>query len=110
MPQKIERLSSVTSTINVTASAGTSQAVPFGAAGGGMFIVDALAGGASSLSWHVAFGPTQTPVPANDGTADVTTSVVVNKAYPIPDALFAAPFIVAVANAGTASIRLCVKG
>jgi hypothetical protein len=46
----------------------------------------------------------------NDGTADVSTTIVANKAYPIPDALFAAPFIVAVTNAGTATFRLCVKG
>lgn len=110
MPNKIERLSSVTSTITVTASASTSPKIPFGAAAGGVFIVDAVGGGANALSWHVAFGPEGTPVPVNDGTADVSTTIVSGKAYPIPDACFAAPFLVAVANAGTATIRLCVKG
>lgn len=110
MPNKIERLSSVTSTITVTASGSTSPKIPFGAAAGGVFIVDTVGGGANSLSWQVAFGPEATPVPVNDGTADVSTTIVAGKAYPIPDACFAAPFLVAVTNAGTATIRLCVKG
>jgi hypothetical protein len=110
MPQKIERLSSVTNTITATSTAASSPKIPFGAAAGGVLIVDAVAGGATSLAWHVAFGPESTPVPANDGTADVTTTIVANKAYPLPDAVFAAPFIVAVTNAGTATFRLCVKG
>jgi hypothetical protein len=110
MPNKIERASSVTSTVVATASAATSPKIPFGAAAGGMLIVDSVSGGASSLSWHASFGPELTAVPVNDGTADVTTSIVAGKAYAIPDALFAAPFVVAVANAGTATFRICVKG
>lgn len=107
---KIERLSSVTNQITATNSASTSPKIPFGAAAGGVFIVDAVASGATSLAWYVAFGQELTPVPVNDGTADVSTAIVASKAYPIPDALFAAPFIVAVTNAGTAAIRFCVKG
>lgn len=111
MPYKIERLSSVTSTIAVTSSPSTSQVVPFGAAAGGIFIVDALAGGAASIEWHVTFAPGDTPVPAYDANSNaVTTAVAEDTAYPIPDALFGAPFIVAVTDAGTATIRLCVKG
>jgi hypothetical protein len=110
MPNKIERLSSVTSAVVATNSTSTSPKIPFGAAAGGVLVVDAVASGATSLAWHVAFGPELTPVPVNDGTADVSTTIVANKAYPIPDALFAAPFIVAVTNAGTATFRLCVKG
>lgn len=110
MPNKIERYSSVSNIVTATASAATSPKVPFGASAGGMIVVDSVSGGASSLAWHAAFGPEVTPVPVNDGTADVTTTIVAGKAYPIPDALFAAPFIVAVANAGTATFRICVKG
>lgn len=110
MPNKIERLSSVTSQITATNAAATSPKIPYGAAGGGMLIVDSVAGGATSLSWHAAFGPELTPVPVNDGTADVSTTIAASKAYPIPDALFAAPFIVAVTNAGTATFRISVKG
>jgi hypothetical protein len=110
MPNKIERVSVVTSAVTATNSASTSPKTNYGSHAGGIFIVDSVAGGATSLTWHVAFGPEVTAVPVNDGTADVSTTIVASKAYPIPDALFAAPFIVAVTNAGTATFRLCVKG
>ena len=110
MPHKIERLSSVTSQVIATDDSELSPKIPFGAAAGGVIIVDAVDGGATSLSWYVSFGPELTPFPVNDGTSDVTTNIIDGKAYPIPDALFAAPFIVAVTNAGTATFRLCVKG
>lgn len=110
MPNKIERYSSVTSQIVATNNPATSPKIPFGAAAGGMIVVDSVAGGATSLSWSVAVGPEATPATANDGTADVSTTIAAGKAYPIPDAVFAAPFLVAVTNAGTATFRLCVKG
>jgi hypothetical protein len=110
MPNKIERLNVITQPILVTASAATTGKAQFGPAAGGMFIVDALAGGANTLTWHASFGAEEQPVPVNDGTSDVTTSVTANKTYPIPDALFGAPFVAVVTNAGTATIRLCVKG
>jgi hypothetical protein len=109
MPNKIERLCSVTGSIVATASASTSPKVPFGAASGGVLVVDGVTGGAASLAWHVAFGPEGTPVPVNSGGA-VTTTVSAGNAYPIPDALFGAPFIVAVADAGTVTFRVSVKG
>lgn len=109
MPSKLERLSSVTGSLALTASASTSAKIPFGAAGGGMFIVDAVSG-ATSINWYVTFGPELTPVVANDGSAAVTTAITTNTAYPIPDALFAAPFIVGVTNSGTATIRISLKG
>jgi hypothetical protein len=110
MPNKIERLNSIAGPITVTASAATSPKIPFGPAGGGVIIVDSLAGGATTLAWHVAFGPDLEARPLFDGTTAVTTSVTAGRAYAIPDAAFAAPYIVAVANAGTASIRISVKG
>lgn len=110
MPNKIERLSSVSGDIIATNSASTSPKIPFGAAGGGTIIVDAVASGATSITWHVAFGPEQTARPLNADAAAVTTAIAANNAYTLPDALFAAPFIVAVTNAGTATFRLAVKG
>lgn len=110
MPNKIERYHSVTGQIIATSSSSTSPKIPFGAAAGGMIVVESVAGGASSLSWMVAFGPEATPATANDGTADVSTTIAAGKAYPIPDAVFAAPFLIAVTNAGTATFRICVKG
>jgi hypothetical protein len=110
MPSKIERLCSVTDVIAVTASEATSKRIPFAAASGAMMFVEDVSGGATAISWYVAAGPESAPVQANDGTSNVTTQVIAGRAYPLPDALFAAPFIVAVTDTGTASVRLSVKG
>ena len=109
MPNKIERLSSVTTAVVATNSASTSPKIPFGAAGGGMIIVDAVSS-ATSITWHAAFGPELTPVPVNADGSGVTTAIASGNAYALPDALFGAPYIVAVTNAGTATFRVCVKG
>lgn len=109
MPNKIERLSSVTDTITATNSASTSPKIPFAAMAGGVLIVDSVSS-ATSITWHVAFGPELTPRPLNADAAAVTTTIAANNAYTLPDALFAAPFIVAVTNAGTATFRIAVKG
>lgn len=110
MPNKMERLSSVAGPFTATSSAATSPKVPFGASAGAVIIVDAVAGGANSITWHVAFGPELTPRPINADGAGVTTTIAADNAYVLPDALFAAPFIVAVTNAGTATFRISVKG
>jgi len=110
MPHKIERLNSVTDVVVATASAATSPKIPFGSAAGGVLIVDAVASGATTLTWHVAFGQELTPRPLNADGAGVTTTIAANNAYALPDALFGAPFIVAVTNAGTATFRVSVKG
>lgn len=110
MPNKIERLSAVGAEVTATNSASTSPKVPFGAAAGAIIIVDSVASGATTLTWHVAFGPELTPVPLNSDGSGVTTTIAANNAYALPDALFAAPFIVAVTNAGTATFRISVKG
>lgn len=110
MPNKIERVCSVTGSVVATASASTSPKIPFGAAAGGAIIVDGVTGGAATLTWHVAFGQEDTPRPLNSGGSGVTTAIATNNAYALPDALYGAPFIVAVADAGTATFRVSVKG
>lgn len=109
MSNKIERLSAVTGTIVATNSAGTSPKIPFGAAAGGVLTVDSVSS-ATSITWYVSFGPELTAVPLNADGAGVTTTIAANNAYTLPDALFGAPFIVAVTNAGTATFRMSVKG
>ena len=110
MPHKIERLNAVAGPFVATNSASTSPKLPFGASAGGVIVVDAVASGATSLTWHVALGAELTPVPVNADGAGVTTAIVAGQAYTLPDALFAAPFIVAVTNLGTATFRIAVKG
>ena len=109
MPYKVEHKSSVNDPIVVTASASTTPRVPYGAVGGGTAIVTA-ASGASTLSWHVASAPEATLYPAYNASGAVTTSIQAGRAYKVPDDLFAAPFIAAVSDAGTATVVLCVKG
>jgi hypothetical protein len=109
MPNKIERLCSVTGSIVATASASTTPKIPFGAASGGTLIVDGVTGGAATLTWYVAFGPEGTAVPIQSSGA-VTTTISAGNAYPLPEALFGAPFIAAVADVGTATFRISVKG
>lgn len=109
MSNKIERLHSVTGSVTATSSASTSPKIPFGAAGGGMmFVTDASS--ATSVTWYAAFGQEETPVPINADGAGVTTTIAASNAYALPDALFGAPFIVAVTNAGTATFRFSIKG
>jgi hypothetical protein len=109
MPHKIERLNSVTGSIVATASASTSPKIPFGASAGGVIIVDSVSS-ATTITWHVAFDAEATPRQINADGAAVTTTIAAGQAYAMPDALFAAPFVVAVVNAGTATFRMSLKG
>ena len=109
MPNKIERLSSATGSIVVTASASTSPPITFGAAAGGVMYVTGVSS-ATKVAWHSASSRESTPLPMfADGSA-VETSIAAGRAYPLPDALFASQFIVAVTDAGTATIQISVKG
>lgn len=110
MPHKIERLNSTSGPFTLTASASTTPKIPFGAASGGAIIVDSLAGGATTISWHLCFDVANAPQPLYDGATAVTTAITAGRAYAIPDAAFATPFICGVLNAGTATIRISVKG
>jgi hypothetical protein len=109
MPNKIERLSVVSAPLALTASASTTARIPFSSTAGAIFTVEAVSG-ATTINWFVAMGTELTPIVANDGSAAVTTTITNNTAYPVPDALFAAPFIVPVLNSGTATIRMAFKG
>jgi hypothetical protein len=110
MPHKIERLCSVTSDIVATNSGSTSPKIPFGAASGGTMIVSAVDGGATTITWYVSAEAGSSAMPLNSGGSGVTTAIAGSNAYVLPDALFGAPFIVAVTDAGTATFRISVKG
>lgn len=110
MAGKIERSNSVTAAIVLTASASTSPLVPFGAAATGLFIVDAVTGDATKINWHAALSASDTATAVYDAGSALSTSIAAGRAYAIPAALQAAPFVVGVTDAGTATIRLSVKG
>lgn len=107
---KIERDSSVTGALSLTNSATTTARIPFGSGSGGVIIVDAVTGSANKITWNVAFGDSDTPKPLYNDGAVVETSIAVDRAYPIPDACFAATRVVPVLNADTATIRVSLKG
>lgn len=109
MSGKIERFNSVTGSITLTASASTSPKISFGPAAGGIFVVDAAAT-ATKVNWYVALVPEDTAAPVYDAGSALSTTISAGNAYAIPDALFGAPFVVGVADAGTVTIRLSVKG
>lgn len=109
MANKIERLSSVSGGLALTGSGSTTARLPFGAAASGMVAVTALAT-ATKIIWHAAFTPSGTPVPLYSGGSAVETAIAVDRAYPIPDACLAAPFLVPVLDAGTATVTAAVKG
>jgi hypothetical protein len=109
MPNKIERLSAATPVITATNSTSTSPKIAFGAVAGGVMFVTAVSS-ATKVTWHAAIDASATPLPLYADGAVVETAVAANRAYPVPDAAFAAPFIVAVTDAGTATIQITVKG
>lgn len=109
MPNKIERLNAVTSSIVATNSTSTSPKIPFGAVAGGVIFVTAVSS-ATKISWHVATDVGATPIPLYADGAAVETAIANNRAYALPDAAFAAPFVVAVTDAGTATFTISVKG
>jgi hypothetical protein len=96
--------------ISATASASTTGRVNMQRyAGGGIFVSSLVTG--VTITWHVAESATATPVALNDRTnTAVTQSLTDARAYPVPDECYGFPFAVPVLNAGTATIRYCVKG
>lgn len=112
MPFKIEHRSAVTDTYTITADPATSARVPYGASAGAIMLPTGVAG-TPTVTWYVAATPTSTPVPIQDAGANVTTAINStgsNKAYYVPDSLFAAAFIVPVLSTGTCSATFIVKG
>jgi hypothetical protein len=87
---------SITANSSAQSTAGHIAYGPY--AGGGIFIGNT--GSATQIAWHTKWREDQTPRPVYESGAAVTTSVVVGY-HPIPDACFAAPFVVPVIAGGT---------
>ena len=109
MPFQIEHKSSVNSPVTFASSTSTTAKLPYGAVGGATAIVTAVSG-AATLSWYVAADTETALYPAYNASGAITTTIAAGRAYKVPDELFAAPFIAAVTDAGTATVVLCVKG
>lgn len=109
MAGKIERFNSVSDSITLTASSSTSPKICFGPAAGGMVVVDSV-DTATKINWYAALSPEGTAYPVYSSGSQLSTDIAGSRAYAIPDELFGAPFVVGVTDAGTAVIRLSVKG
>lgn len=109
MSGKIERFNSVTDSITMTNDPAASPKIPFGPASGGIVIVDSVST-AATINWYTAFTASEQAKPVYVDGAVLSTAVSPGQAYPLPDGLFGSPFVVGVTDAGTAVIRLSVKG
>ena len=108
MPNKIERLSSVTVQMVLTSDPNTTPTIPYGAASGAMLFVESVAG-AGNITWHACHSPSSGNFSVDNG-APVVTTILANSATPFPEAVFAAPFVKAVTDSGTATVHVSLKG
>lgn len=79
---------------------------------GAIIHVVSVAGGATTLTWKVKERESSaTAYTLADSTDAVqTTTVQAGRAYAVPDAAFAAGYVLATTNAGTVTCRVIVKG
>ena len=119
MSLEIERVLSAPGDFTVTDSVSTSQNIAFGnSAGGNLMVISATASGSPhtgtiSVQWHIAPQRSDTYFPMYDLTNTIITSTLqVNRAYPLPDEIFGAANVkIVCATAGQACVvRLSYKG
>ena len=108
MSYSINRVSSVGAQVTLTDAEATTPLIPFAPAAGALVFVTAVSG-AATITWHAAYGDRSAAVPLSSDGA-VTTDIEAGKAYPLPDACFAAPFLKAVLDSGTATVIIAKKG
>ncbi len=109
---KIEHQLYVTDTYTITADPLTSARVSYAAAGGGIMLPAGVAG-TPTVTWYVSATATSAPVPIQEAGANVTTAINStggNKAYYVPDALFASAFVIPVLSTGTCTATFMLKG
>jgi len=92
-----------------SSAATTSPRFPYTTMAGGAVVI-ANTGGATQISWHGALGADTPPRQMYADGAAVTTALTVG-AQPIPDSLFAMPFVVPIIVGGTTcSMTVSLKG
>ena len=113
MSIQIERTLGNTDDISVTDAIATCGAVPLGpSAGGALYCVSASASPVT-IQWWASYSPSSPyyRLHDNDNVA-VNTPVQADRCYPLPDGLFGAWSVKAVANTAgqTATLRFSFKG
>jgi hypothetical protein len=96
--------------VPLTASASTTERIPYRNAAGGVLTVGSVAGGATTITWWSMTEPGATPVQILDVSGNaVTTTITANTVRLIPDSLYGCHILVPVLNAGTASVTYTGK-
>ena len=110
MSYRIQRENATTYSVVATNSASTTPKIAFATMSGGTIFVTAVSS-ATKVVWYASPDSQTTPVPLKDSTGSaVETTVSAGNAYALPDAVFGALFISAVADAGTVTMHISTKG
>lgn len=109
----IQRVAAATDPVAVTSDVNTTGRVVSGGFAGGTFFCVAASATPVTLQWWAKFSHDSADFRVCDSTNTVlATNVQADRAYPIPDELFGAVVIKAVANTAgqTATLRFALKG
>lgn len=113
MPTEIVRFNDgPTKTVVFTNADNTTGGFNLAVYSGAIVMVDSVAGGATTLTWKCKEreGASSVYAAADGSDSALTTTIQAGRAYAVPDELFAAGYVLATTNAGTASCRVIVKG
>lgn len=113
MPIEIARVKDgPTQSVTFTASNSTTGGFNFSLYAGAMIHVSSVTGSPTTLTWKVKENEEASTVyPVADGSdAAITTTIQTGRAYPLPDELFAAGYVMATTDTGTAVCKIIVKG
>lgn len=113
MSVQIERESTTSAVVGVTDSTATSGSVMMQRLAGGLVFCSAASASPVTLQWWARFEDSTTWFRLYDkDNAAINTTVQANRCYPVPDELFGAVAIMAVANTAgqTATLRIALKG
>jgi hypothetical protein len=109
----IGRYTDFTEPVTFTDDAATTGRFPMGPTAGGMLLCTGTStNGALKLTFQVLYARDDASgfTLADDSDAVIEMDVQPNRAYPLPDGLFAARFVRAVTASGTVSGRILLKG
>lgn len=105
----------ISNPVTFTTAIGTTGGFSLASYAGAMLLIDSVNGSASTgtatLTFHVARSEVDpTPYLAQENGINVTLDVQPGRAYPVPDALFAAAYVEAVSNNGPVVCKIFLKG
>jgi hypothetical protein len=97
-----------TSNVTFTTSIGTTGGFGLNTYAGGMLLV---VSGSATLTFHVKPNESSSETyVVTSSDADLTLAVAAGKAYPLPDDLFSAGYVMAVSSSGNVVCKVLMKG